>query len=74
MYLAHNERKYVVAERFIKTWKNQIYKYIYIDKLDNIVNKYNNTYQNTVKMKPVDVKANTLIITLVKRLMIDIID
>ena len=27
-----------------------------IDKLDDIVNKYNNTYQRTVKMKPADVK------------------
>ena len=33
-------------------------KYVHIDKLDNIVNKYNNTY-STIKMKPVDVKSNT---------------
>ena len=32
---------------------------VYIDKLDDIVNKYNNTYHRTVKMKPVDVKYNT---------------
>ena len=32
---------------------------VHIDKLDNIVNKYNNTYYNTIKMKPIDVKFNT---------------
>ena len=34
-------------------------KDVYIDKLDNIVNKYNNTYHSTIKMKSVDVKSNT---------------
>ena len=34
---------------------------VYIDKLDDIVNKYNNTYHSTIKMKPVDVKSNTYI-------------
>ena len=34
-------------------------KNAYIDKLDDIVNKYNNTYHTTIKMKPVDVKSNT---------------
>ena len=33
-----------------------ISKTVYIDKLDNIVNKYNNTYH---KIKPVDIKSNT---------------
>ena len=68
IYSTHNECKSVVAERFIKTLKNKIYKYItaiskyiYIDKLDDIVSKYNNTYHNTTKMKPVDVKSNTYI-------------
>ena len=32
---------------------------MYIDKLDHIVNKYNNTYHRTIKMKPVDVKSST---------------
>ena len=32
-----------------------ISKNVYIDKLDDIVNKYNNTYHRTIKMKPVDV-------------------
>ena len=57
------------AERFIRTLKNKIYKYltsisksVYIDKLDDIVNKYNNTYHKTIKMKPIDVKDNTLIL------------
>ena len=32
---------------------------MYIDKLDGIVNEYNNTYHRTIKTKPVDVKDNT---------------
>ena len=65
MYSTHNEGKSVVAERFIRTLKNKIYKYmasvsktLHTDKLDDTVNKYNNTY-STVKMKAVDVKSNT---------------
>ena len=65
MYSTHNEGKSVVAERFIRTLKNKIYKYmtsisknVYIDKLDDIVNEYNNTYNSTIKMKPIDVKYN----------------
>ena len=68
MYSIHNEGKSVVAERFIRTVKTKIYKYmtsisknVYIDKLDDIVNEYNNTYHRTIKMKPVDVKDNTYI-------------
>ena len=68
MYSVHNEGKSVVAERFIRTLKTKIYKYmtsisknVYIDKLDDIVNKYNNTYHRTIKMKLVDVKDNTYI-------------
>ena len=38
-----------------------ISKNLYIDKLDDILNKYNNTYQSAIKMKPVDVKSNTYI-------------
>ena len=62
MYLTHNEGKSVVAERFIRTLKNKIYEYMtsiskngYIDKLDDIVNKYNNKYHRTIKVKPADV-------------------
>ena len=68
MYSTHNEGKSVVAERFIRTFKNRIDKYmtltsknVLIHKLDDIVNKYNNTYHSTIKMKPVDVKSNTYI-------------
>ena len=64
----HNEGKSVAAVRFIRTLKNKIYEYmtsisknIYIDKLDDIVDEYNNTYHRTIKMKPVDVKDNTYI-------------
>ena len=38
-----------------------ISKNVYIDKLDDIVNNYNNTYYNAIKIKPVDVKSNTYI-------------
>ena len=40
---------------------NSVSKNVYVYKLDDIVNKYNNTYQRTIKMKPVDVKSNTYI-------------
>ena len=68
MYLIHNEGKSVVAERFIRTLKTRICKYmtsisrnVYIDELDDKVNEYNNTYYRTIKMKPVDVKDNAYI-------------
>ena len=68
MYSTHNEGKSVVAERFIRILKNRIYKYmtsvsknVYIDKLDDIVKKYDNTYQIRIKMKLVDVKLSTYI-------------
>ena len=70
MYSTHNEGKSVVTERFIKTLKGKIYKYmtsisknVYIDKLDDIADKYNNTYYTTIKNKPIDVKDNTYINT-----------
>ena len=40
-----------------------ISKNVYIDKLDDIVNEYNNAYHTTIKMKPADVKDNTYINT-----------
>ena len=40
-----------------------ISKNVYIDKLDDIVDEYNNTYHPTIKMKPIDVKDNTYINT-----------
>ena len=70
MYSTHNEGKSVVAERFIRRLKIKIYKHMtsisknmYIDKLDDIVDEYSNTYHTTIKMKPIDVKDNTLINT-----------
>ena len=68
MYSTNNEGKSVVDERFITTLKSKIYKYmtsilknVYIDKLNDIVDEYNNKYHTTIKMKPIDVKDNTYI-------------
>ena len=65
MYSTYNEGKSVVAERFIRTLKNKLYKHmtatgknVYYDVLDDAVNKYNNTKHSTIKMKPIDVKNN----------------
>ena len=66
MYSTHNEGKSVVAERFVRTLKNKIYKHmtaisknVYFDVLDDIVDKYNNTYHRIIKMKPIDVKNDS---------------
>ena len=68
MYSTHNEGKSFVADRFIRTLKNRVYKYmtsisktVYINKLHDIVNEYNSTYHRTIKVKHVDVKDNTYI-------------
>ena len=68
MYSIHNEGKSVVAERFIRTLKNKIFKHmtaisknVYFDVLDNIVNKYNNTVHKTIKMKPMVIKDDTYV-------------
>ena len=68
MYSKNNERNSVVAERFIRTLKTKIYKYmatisknVYIHKLDDIVKEYNNKYHTSIKMKPVDIMDNTYI-------------
>ena len=65
MYSTYNEGKSVVAERFIRTLKNKLYKYmtatgknVYYNVLDDVVNKYNNTKHSTIKMKPIDVGDN----------------
>ena len=65
MYSTFNEGKSVVAERFIRTLKNKLYKHmtatgknVYYDVLDDVVNEYNNTKHNTIKMKPIDVGDN----------------
>ena len=62
MYSTYIEGKSVVAEKFIKTLKNKIFKHmtiisknVYIDVLNDIVNKYNNTVHRTIKIKPIDV-------------------
>ena len=66
MYSTYNEGKSVVAERFIRTLKNKIFKHmtaisknVYFDVLDDIVNKYNNTVHKTIKMKPIDVTGDS---------------
>ena len=63
MYSTYNEGKSVVAERFIRTLKNELYKHmtatgknVYYDVLDDVGSKYNNTKHSTIKMKPKDVK------------------
>ena len=62
MYSTHNEGKSVVAERIIRTLEKKykfmtsVLKIVYIDNLDDIINKYNNAYHSTMKMKPIDVK------------------
>ena len=65
MYSTYNEGKSVVAERFIRTLKNKIFKHmtaisknVYFDVLDDIVNKYN-TVHKTIKMKPTDVTSDS---------------
>ena len=66
MYSTHNEGKSVVAERFIRTLKKKNYKHmtansknVYFDVLDDIVDKYNNTYHKTIKTKPIDIKSDS---------------
>ena len=65
MYSTFNEGKSVVVERFIRTLKNKLYKHmtatgknVHCDDLDDIVNEYNMTIHNTIKMKPKDVGDN----------------
>ena len=68
MYSTFNEGKSVVAERFIKTLKNKIYKHmptvgksVYFDVLDDIVKKYNNRYHSSIKIKPKDVTNDSFV-------------
>ena len=68
MHSTFNKGTSVVAERFIKTLKNKIYKHmttfgknVYFNVLDNIVKNYNNTIHNSIKLKPKDVKNDNLI-------------
>ena len=66
IYATYNEQKPVIAERLIRTLKNKFYEYmtsvsknVHIDKLDDIISKYNNTYHRTITINPADVKSNT---------------
>ena len=66
MYSTYNEGKSVVAERFIRTLKNKIFKHmtsisknVYFDVLDDIVNKYNNIVHRSIKMKQFDVTSGS---------------
>ena len=66
MYSTFNEGKSVVAERFIRTLRNKLYKHmtatgknVYYDLLDDAVNEYNNTKYSNIKMKPKYVKSDT---------------
>ena len=68
IYSTYNEGKSVVAERFIKTLKNKIFKHmtavsknVYFDILDDIVNNdnYNTTFHRIIGMKPIDAKSNS---------------
>ena len=68
MYSTYNEGKLVVAERFIKTLKNKIYKHmtsigenVYFNDLDDIVDQYSNTVDSSIKMKPKDVKDDSFL-------------
>ena len=67
IYSLYSKGKYVVAEWLIRALKNKVYKYmtsisknLYIDKLDDIVNIYNNIYHRKIEMKPVNVKAKRI--------------
>ena len=66
MYSTYNEGKSVVAETFIKTLKNKIFKHmtavsknVYCDVLDDTVDNYNNTLHRIIEMKPIDVKSDS---------------
>ena len=66
MYLTHNEGKSVVAERFIRTLKNKIYKHmtaisknVYFDVLNYIGSEYNSTYHKIIKMKLIDLRSDS---------------
>ena len=68
MYSTYNEGKSVVAERFIKTLRNKIFKHIIafsknvdFDVLDDIINRCNNTVHRTIKMKPIEVTGDSYV-------------
>ena len=68
MYSTYNEGKSVVAERFIRTLKNRLYRHmtaksknVYYDVLDDVVSKYNNIWHSIIKMKAKDVGRDNFI-------------
>ena len=80
MYSIDDEGKSVIAGRFIRTLKNKIYKYmtsisnyLYINKLDDIVDEHNNTYHRTIRLSLLMLKIINILI-LKKKLMIDILN
>ena len=80
MCSTYNEGKSVVAQRLIRTLKSKIYKYMtsilknmYVDQLDDIVNKYNSKYHKTIKWN-LRMYKQTHTLTLVKKLMMRILN
>ena len=68
IYPTNDVRKFVVDGRFIGTLKNEVYnnmaailKNVYIDKLDDIFDKYNNANHSKIKMMSIDVKSSRYI-------------
>ena len=66
MHSTHNEGKLVIAEKFIRTFKNKVYKHmtaisknVYFNVLNDIVDEYNKTYHRTIKIKLADVKSDS---------------
>ena len=83
IHSTHTERKFALTERFIKTLKNEIYKHmtavsenVNIDKLYTAVDKCNNRYHRTIKMKPTDVKTSKymVLLTSMLKIMINILN
>ena len=61
MYLTHNDKKCVAAERFLYKYMTAASKNVCTNRVDGIVNKYNKTYQITIKMKLADVQLDTYV-------------
>ena len=59
MYSTHNEGKHLLERQGTKKIYDFSIKKVYIDKLDDIVDKYNNTYHRIIKMKPADINSST---------------
>ena len=75
IYLTRDKVKSVVGERFIRTLKSKIYKYmtslsknVYIGKLYDLLNKYGSTYHSTIKVDPFDVKETIYLLFLIKKI------